>query len=98
MRPTDTAERDRARSRQWSRAGDDRTFAGDALRVDAPTLLIVGGADPAVLELNEEAMRRMCNAPVELAIVRGATHLFEEPGKLEEVARLARDWFLQHCR
>jgi putative phosphoribosyl transferase len=74
-------------------------LAGDALeRIDAATLLIVGGADPVVIDLNEEALRRMRNAPVELAIVRGATHLFEEPGTLEEVARLARDWFLRHFR
>jgi putative phosphoribosyl transferase len=72
-------------------------LAGDALeRVDAPTLLIVGGADPVVLKLNEEAMRRMRNAPVELVVVGGATHLFEEPGTLEEVARLAREWFVRH--
>jgi putative phosphoribosyl transferase len=72
-------------------------LAGDALeRVDAPTLLIVGSADPVVIGLNEDAMRRMHNAPVKLAIVRGATHLFEEPGTLEEVARLARAWFLKH--
>ena len=74
-------------------------LAGDALgRVDAPTLLIVGSADPVVIGLNEDAMRRMHNAPVELVIVPGATHLFEETGTLEEVARLARDWFLRHCR
>jgi putative phosphoribosyl transferase len=74
-------------------------LAGDALdRMDAATLLIVGGADPVVIDLNEEALRRMRNAPVELVIVRGATHLFEEPGTLEEVARLARDWFLRHFR
>jgi putative phosphoribosyl transferase len=72
-------------------------LAGDALeRVDAPTLLIVGGADPVVLALNEEAMRRMRSAPVELVVVPGATHLFEEPGTLEQVARLARDWFVGH--
>lgn len=72
-------------------------LAGDALaRVDAPTLLIVGGADPVVIELNREAMRRMPGAPAELVIVPGATHLFEEPGALEHVARLARDWFLRH--
>jgi putative phosphoribosyl transferase len=72
-------------------------LAGDALeRVDAPTLLIVGGADPVVLKLNEEAMRRMSNAPVELVVVGGATHLFEESGALEEVARLAREWFVRH--
>ncbi len=74
-------------------------LAGDALeRIEAATLLIVGGADPVVIDLNEEALRRMRNAPVELVIVRGATHLFEEPGTLEEVAQLARDWFLQHFR
>lgn len=68
-------------------------LAGEALAaVRAPTLLIVGGADPIVLRLNEEAMRLM-RAPVELKIVPGATHLFEEPGALEEVARAARDWF-----
>ena len=72
-------------------------LAGDALeRIDAPTLLIVGSADPIVLELNQAAMRRMRNAPTELVIVRGASHLFEEPGTLEEVAQLARDWFLLH--
>jgi putative phosphoribosyl transferase len=72
-------------------------LAGDALgHVDAPTLLIVGGADPVVLKLNEATMRRMLHAPAELAIVPEATHLFEEPGTLEEVARLARDWFLAH--
>jgi putative phosphoribosyl transferase len=74
-------------------------LAGDALeRVDAPTLLIVGGADPVVLGLNEDAMRRMRNAPAELAVVPGATHLFEEPGTLEQAARLARDWFAGHSQ
>jgi putative phosphoribosyl transferase len=71
-------------------------LAGDALpRVAAPTLLIVGGRDEHVIELNRQAMSRMV-APVELEIVPGATHLFEEPGTLEEVARLARDWFVKH--
>ena len=73
-------------------------LAGDALpAVRAPTLLIVGGHDVAVIELNRQAMARM-RARVELEIVPGATHLFEEPGTLEEVARLARDWFLDHLR
>lgn len=69
-------------------------LAHEALpRVSAPTLLIVGGADEPVIEMNEAAMRRL-GAPVkELVIVPGATHLFEEPGTLEEVARLAADWF-----
>jgi dienelactone hydrolase len=67
-------------------------LAGEALPlVGAPTLLIVGGRDDAVIELNRDAMLRM-RAPVELEIVPGATHLFEEPGALEEVARLAADW------
>ena len=71
-------------------------LAGDALPiVRAPTLLIVGGDDVPVIDLNEAAMRRM-RAPVELAIVPQATHLFEEPGTLEEVQRLALDWFTRH--
>ena len=73
-------------------------LAGPALpNVHAPTLLIVGSRDEAVIELNEGARARM-TAPVELVIVRRATHLFEEPGTLEEVARLTRDWFVQHLR
>lgn len=72
-------------------------LAGEALpRVRAPTLLIVGGADEVVIDLNERAMARMTHAEVRLEIVPGATHLFEEPGALEEVARLARDWFARH--
>jgi putative phosphoribosyl transferase len=63
--------------------------------VQAPTLLIVGGNDDVVIELNEEA-RRLLRCPNELVIVPGATHLFEEPGTLEEVARLAKEWFVQH--
>jgi putative phosphoribosyl transferase len=63
--------------------------------VDAPTRLIVGGSDVAVLRLNEEARNRMA-AECEIAIVAGATHLFEEPGTLEQAAALARDWFLEH--
>jgi dienelactone hydrolase len=71
-------------------------LAGDALpRVAAPTLLIVGGADEPVIELNRQAMRLM-RAPVALEIVPGATHLFEEPGTLEEVARLALEWCRRH--
>ena len=71
-------------------------LAADALpRVRAPTLLIVGGEDHPVIAMNEEAMARM-RAPVRLEIVEGATHLFEEPGALEQVARLARDWFVEH--
>jgi putative phosphoribosyl transferase len=71
-------------------------LAGDWLeRVQAPTLLIVGGHDRVVLELNERALRRL-RSPKQLIVVPGATHLFEEPGTLEEAARLAKDWFLRH--
>lgn len=73
-------------------------LAGEALaRVQAPTLLIVGGDDEPVIGLNREAMRRM-RAPVDLAIVPGATHLFEEPGTLEQVAELAAAWFSRHLQ
>ncbi|MDT0308331.1 phosphoribosyltransferase family protein [Streptomyces sp. DSM 44917] len=65
--------------------------------VTAPTLLIVGGGDPQVLELNREAQQAMRAAPgTRLSVVPGATHLFPEPGALSEVAELARDWFLTH--
>ena len=71
-------------------------LAGEALaRVVAPTLLIVGREDTTVLRLNQQAMREM-SAPVQLETVRGATHLFEEPGALEEVSGLAADWFRFH--
>lgn len=73
-------------------------LAGDALRrVEAPTLLIVGGHDEPVIELNREAMRQM-HAPVKLEIVPGATHLFEEPGTLEQVAGLAATWFARYLQ
>jgi putative phosphoribosyl transferase len=72
-------------------------LAGPALaRVRAPTLLIVGGDDVPVIGMNREAMAQMQGAEVQLEIVPGASHLFEEPGKLEVVARLARDWLLRH--
>lgn len=63
--------------------------------VAAPTLLLVGGLDQQVIELNRQAAAAM-KAPCVLEIVEGATHLFEEPGKLEQVAARARDWFLEH--
>lgn len=75
-------------------------LAGAALaHVLAPTLLIVGSRDEEVIELNERArdtMRAHANARVQLEIVPGATHLFEEPGTLERVAELASDWFVHH--
>ncbi|HEY6152536.1 MAG TPA: alpha/beta family hydrolase [Candidatus Udaeobacter sp.] len=71
-------------------------LAGDALpKVRAPTLLIVGGNDDIVIELNEMARNQM-RCDVKLEIIPGATHLFEEPGALEKVAKLARDWFGAH--
>ena len=73
-------------------------LAQDALsRVEAPTLLIVGGDDTPVIDMNRDAMRRM-RALVQLEIVPGATHLFEEPGTLEQVARLAADWCRRHLK
>src|SRR5438067_5858978 len=69
-------------------------LADEALpKVQAPTLLIVGGNDDVVIELNERARDRM-RCDVKLEIVPGATHLFEEPGALERVAQLASDWFV----
>jgi pimeloyl-ACP methyl ester carboxylesterase len=71
-------------------------LAGDALpRVQAPTLLIVGGDDIPVIPLNRQALAQM-NSVKSLEIVPGATHLFEEPGALEQVAALARDWFQRY--
>ncbi len=71
-------------------------LAGQALgRVQAPTLLIVGGNDHQVILLNEQAMDQM-NAPKKMVIVPGATHLFEEPGTLEAAAKLASQWFRQY--
>ena len=76
-----------------SRGGRPDLAGGEALaRVRAPTLLIVGGEDHAVIELNRQALREL-TCEKELAVIRGATHLFEEPGALKEVARLAARWF-----
>ena len=63
--------------------------------VQAPTLLIVGGNDDVVIELNEQALR-LLHCPKQLVIVPGATHVFDEPGTLEEVSRLAKEWFVRH--
>jgi putative phosphoribosyl transferase len=78
-----------------SRGGRPDLAGDQLLAVEAPTLLIVGGDDDVVLELNEQALRRL-HCPKELVVIPGATHLFPEPGALEEVARLARDWFVRH--
>ena len=89
------AERPGAVAAVVSRGGRP-DLAGPALpRVTAPILLLVGGNDPIVIELNEQAKARM-RGEVQLTIVPGASHLFEERGTLEEVARLARDWFLRY--
>jgi putative phosphoribosyl transferase len=89
------AERPEAVGAVVSRGGRP-DLAGEALgRVRAPTLLIVGGDDVPVIAMNREAMARM-RGEVQLEIVSGASHLFEEPGALEQVAGLAREWFLQH--
>ena len=73
-------------------------LAGDALPgVRAPTLMIVGGEDRVVLELNREACAAM-TAQCRVDVIAGATHLFEEPGALEQVSRLAADWFARHLR
>jgi putative phosphoribosyl transferase len=73
-------------------------LAGDALeRVSAPTLLIVGGEDTQVISLNEEASVRL-RCEKALRIIPGASHLFEEPGTLEQVAKMASEWFADHLQ
>ena len=73
-------------------------LAGAALpKVKAPTFLIVGGEDHVVIELNEQARSQM-KCECEIEIVPGATHLFEELGALEKVAKLASDWFVSHLK
>jgi putative phosphoribosyl transferase len=72
-------------------------LAGSALGlVRAPTLLIVGGEDEPVITMNREALARLQCPDKKLVIIPGATHLFEEPGTLQEVARVAAEWFTRH--
>jgi len=78
-----------------SRGGRPDLAGSSLIRVRAPTLLIVGERDELVIHLNEEALAQM-RCTKELVVVPGATHLFEERGALEEVSRLARDWFLRY--
>ncbi|HEX7049904.1 MAG TPA: dienelactone hydrolase family protein [Longimicrobiales bacterium] len=78
-----------------SRGGRPDLAGRDLAEVCAPTLLIVGGRDEVVLELNREALERL-RAEKELVVIPGATHLFEEPGALDQVAELAADWFRRH--
>jgi putative phosphoribosyl transferase len=78
-----------------SRSGRPDLAGSSLAQVDAPTLLIVGERDPMVMELNQEAMAAM-KSFVKLQIVPGATHLFEEAGTMDQVARLTNDWFVRH--
>ncbi|HUU69129.1 MAG TPA: dienelactone hydrolase family protein [Planctomycetota bacterium] len=80
-----------------SRGGRPDLAAESLPAVKAPVLLIVGGYDSAVIEMNRDAARQL-RCENQLEIVPGAGHLFEEAGKLEEVARLARDWFVAHLK
>ena len=92
------AARRPARVRAVVSRGGRPDLAADLLPlVEAPTLLIVGGRDEVVIALNEQARDRMRAAEVRLEIVPGATHLFEEPGAMEKVAALAREWLVLHC-
>jgi putative phosphoribosyl transferase len=78
-----------------SRGGRPDLAAGALPRVRAPTLLIVGSLDRLALNLNQQALEQL-RAEKQLVVVTGATHLFEEPGALDEVARLAAEWFSRH--
>ena len=78
-----------------SRGGRPDLAAEELPHVHAPTLLIVGSRDTVVIEMNQQALRRM-KAPVRLDTIAGATHVFEEPGTLEQVAQLAREWFARY--
>jgi putative phosphoribosyl transferase len=80
-----------------SRGGRPDMANGALGRVTVPTLLIVGGHDEEVLALNQLALEQL-SSEKQLAVVPGATHLFEEPGTLEETARLAAEWFARHLR
>ena len=85
-----------ARVRAVVSRGGRPDLADSALEiVTAPTLLIVGGRDEVVLRVNRQALSRL-GGPKQLQVVPGATHLFEEPGALDRVARLATDWFGEH--
>lgn len=89
------AERPEAAGAVVSRGGRPDLAGNNLYRVQAPTLLIVGGNDVPVIGMNQEALA-LLRVEKKLEIVPGATHLFEEPGTLEEVARLAAGWFVRH--
>ena len=99
--PADREERgeledDRSRRRdKKSRSSDDAKGAAKTGAGIGIVLLIVGGLDAPVIDMNQEAKRQM-RSETRLEIVPGATHLFEEPGTLDHVAALAREWFLRH--
>lgn len=77
--------------------GGRADMAGSRLReVAAPSLLIVGGEDYPIIDLNKRALEELGASAKEIAVVEGATHLFEEPGALDEVSRLAVDWFIRY--
>lgn len=92
---TAAARRPQATSAVVSRGGRPDLAAHALSQVTAPTLLIVGGNDGVVVDLNRKAMRQL-RAEHKLETIPGATHLFEEPGALEKVAHLAREWFERH--
>ncbi len=91
------AHRPGAVSAVVSRGGRPDLAGAQLPRVSAPVLLIVGGHDDVVIELNQEAARHL-GGPCEIHVVPGATHLFGEPGALEQVAELAAQWFSRHLR
>jgi pimeloyl-ACP methyl ester carboxylesterase len=80
-----------------SRGGRPDLAGPNLARVKAPTLLIVGGDDTPVIEMNREALQTM-RCPKDLRLVPGATHLFEQPGALEQVAQMAAEWFELHFK
>jgi putative phosphoribosyl transferase len=80
-----------------SRGGRADMAAERLAKVKSPTLLIVGGDDDVVIDLNEQAQSQLHNVN-ELVIIPGATHLFEEPGAMEQVAKLASNWFLKYLK
>jgi putative phosphoribosyl transferase len=80
-----------------SRGGRPDLARSALAQVQAPTLLIVGGEDHVVIDLNRQAYAHL-RGEKQLVIIPGASHLFEEPGALQEVARLASQWFVQHLR
>jgi putative phosphoribosyl transferase len=88
------ADRPEAIGAVVSRGGRPDLAGGALERVRAPTLLIVGGADDIVLDLNQDALEQL-GGPRSLEVIPGATHLFSEPGALERVAALAGDWFVR---